>query len=227
MKRITKKLALSSCVLTLTVALAACGDDEIIIPEPRPTMPPRMDTTFDVSPCLSQQIPGTGFTVAEAILPDTLTINLAAASGFPNGRRLEDPVVDVTLGVIFLDLATHSPALFAGLPLNPGGNDVELRTEFPFLAPPQGDLVNNTQIGTEFTFNEMREFVRVDRMGMPAVATALIGSDRRNDYNDADPINDANGDFVDDLAGTLTALTNALADDLVALDLTPCATPVT
>jgi len=218
-----------SSALVMGLLLTGCfdgdGDEDApptMMPAPTPSPTPA-PVTFDVTPCLEQEIPGTGVTVAEPVIPDTLTINLAAASGFPNGRRLEDPVVDVTLAVIFLDLGVHSPALFAGLPLNPASNDVPLRSAFPFLAPPQGDRVMNLTTGSNFSFNETDGFVRVDRMGMPAVATALIGSDRRNAYNDASPSDDANGDFVPDLSDTLTALTNALADDLLALDLTPCA----
>ena len=38
------------------------------------------------------------------VVPDTLKIDLTAAAGFPNGRKLEDPVIDVTLAVVLLDL---------------------------------------------------------------------------------------------------------------------------
>ncbi|OBX19508.1 hypothetical protein A9995_07085 [Erythrobacter sp. QSSC1-22B] len=62
-------------------------------------------------------------------------------------------------------------------------------------------------------------------MGMPAVATALIGSDQKIPYNDANPADDAAGTFVPELVEQLTGLTNALADDLVGAGLTPCAKP--
>jgi hypothetical protein len=58
---------------------------------------------------------------------------------------------------------------------------------------------------------------------MPAVATALIGSDQKIAYNDANPADDAAGTFVPELVKQLTGLTNALADDLVGAGLTPCA----
>jgi hypothetical protein len=64
-------------------------------------------------------------------------------------------------------------------------------------------------------------------MGMPAVATVLIGSGLRNSYNDANTADDVDGDFVPELAARLTVLTNALADDVVGAGLTPCARPVT
>ena len=151
-------------------------------------------------------------------------LNLAANAGFPNGRLLADPVIDVTLAVIFLDLSRNAPGTLAGLPLNPSRNDVPLRTGFPFLAPAQGTQAM-TSPGTGFTFrtDSASAYTRVDRMGMPAVSTALIGSNLKNSYNDANPVNDANGDFVPELTAQLTGLTNALADDLVAAGLTPCA----
>jgi hypothetical protein len=211
--------------LLALVFLGGCfGDGDFakdVLPTPTPTPTPT-PVTYDVSRCLNQSIPGTGVTVAQAVVPDTLTLNLAAASGFPNGRRLPDPVIDVTLAVIFLDLTVHSPLALANLPLNPPRNDVAFRDNFPFLAPPQGSPPNPPSGGSNFTFraDAPSAYVRVDRMGMPAVSTALIGSDQKTPYNDAD---DADGDFVPELTEQLTGLTNALADDLIAAGLTPCA----
>ncbi len=62
-------------------------------------------------------------------------------------------------------------------------------------------------------------FARVDRMGMPAVATAVISS--KDAYNAADPGDDAAGDFVGEITANLTAIHNALDDDLTGLGLTP------
>jgi Domain of unknown function (DUF4331) len=62
-------------------------------------------------------------------------------------------------------------------------------------------------------------YKRIDRMGMPAVATALITS--KQNYNEADPIDDARGDFVPEILAHLTTLHNALDDDLIAAGLTP------
>lgn len=224
--------------LVLALGLGACGgddnDDMGGIPTPTPTMTPTPTPTptptsagFNVTPCLQQDIPGTGLTVAGAVVPDTLKLNLAAASGFPNGRRLPDPVIDVTLAVIFLDLDTHSPGILAGLPLNPPANDKSFGSGFPFLAAPHGSppLASSTGSGFTFRTNTRNQYVRVDRMGMPAVATALIGTNQKVAYNDANPSDDAAGTFVPELAAQLTGLTNALADDLVGAGLTPCAVP--
>ncbi len=72
------------------------------------------------------------------IVPDTLKIDTTAASGFPNGRKLPDPVIDVTLAVILLDLSVsgQTAGTLAGLPLNPPANDKPFSTTFPYLAAP-------------------------------------------------------------------------------------------
>lgn len=220
----------TSLALALTL-VTACGTDDDspppqMMPSPTPTPSPT-PASFNVTPCLEQMVPGTGITVAQAVVPDTLTLTLSGTSGFPNGRRLADPVIDVTLAVIFLDLATNGPGTLAGLPLNPSANDVPLRAEFPYLAPPQGSPPVTMSGSSSFDFrtDPASAFTRVDRMGMPAVSTALIGSAMKNAYNDADPSDDAAGTFVPELGAQLTGLTNALADDLVGAGLTPCAVP--
>jgi len=75
---------------------------------------------------------------APLIVPDTLKINTAATAGFPNGRLLTDPVVDVTLAVVLLDLSQNGQTALtlANLPLNPPANDVAFSATFPYLASP-------------------------------------------------------------------------------------------
>lgn len=73
---------------------------------------------------------------APLVVPDTLKIDTNMPSGFPNGRRLADPVVDVTLAVVLLDLMTHAPDVLANLPLNPPMNDKEFLADFPYVADP-------------------------------------------------------------------------------------------
>lgn len=239
MHKPTLKSILIGTPLALSALLSGCGDSNtstpVVVPGPTPAPAPSPTpspgpTSFNVGPCLNQVIPVPGSpTVADAVVPDTLTINLTNASGFPNGRRLPDPVIDVTLAVIFLDLTTHSPLLFANLPLNPAANDRTFRAGFPYLAAPQGNPPLSGTAGSNFTFNTAptADFDRVDRMGMPAISTALIGSPLKNGYNNADPADDATGQFVPELSAQLTGLTNALADDLTGLGLTPCAVPST
>lgn len=76
---------------------------------------------------------------APLVIPDTLKIDVSQTSGFPNGRRLEDPVVDITLAVVLLDLSPmtgQTAASFAGLPLNPTENDKPFLADFPYVAEP-------------------------------------------------------------------------------------------
>ncbi len=65
-------------------------------------------------------------------------------------------------------------------------------------------------------------YTRVDRAGMPAINTVVITS--KDDYNAADPVDDAAGDFVDEIVASIGVLHNALDDDLTGLSLTPCTT---
>lgn len=71
------------------------------------------------------------------IVPDTIKYDPSKPTGYPNGRALTDPVVDITLAAVLLKLGPTQPlTLFADLPLNPPENDVPFKAEFPFLAPP-------------------------------------------------------------------------------------------
>jgi hypothetical protein len=59
-------------------------------------------------------------------------------------------------------------------------------------------------------FKTFGEFRQVERMGNPAVNVALIPFSRKDEYNFATPVDDANLRFADDIVATLTALgTNA------------------
>ncbi len=175
---------------------------------------------------MTQQV-ALGRTLANLVVPDTVTIDLASASGFPNGRRLADPVVDLTLAAIFLDLTRHPVTTLADIPLNPAANDQPFRLVFPYLAPPQGNPPLSPIGGRVFNFrtDPATAYVRVDRMGMPAVATALISSSHKTEYNDGSPPDDAALHYLSEINATLTGLTNALSDDFAARGLSLCATP--
>ena len=54
----------------------------------------------------------------------------------PNGRALEDPVMDITLAVLLLDLLGGSHGVGDLIGLNPTANDVPFQADFPYLAPP-------------------------------------------------------------------------------------------
>lgn len=87
------------------------------------------------------------------VIPDVLGLDLDEANGFPNGRQLEDRAMDLTLGLVLLDLDEallgyedeNSPgghpldAFFdigGGVSLNPTSNDRPFSSGFPYLAPP-------------------------------------------------------------------------------------------
>lgn len=91
-------------------------------------------------PCLSQVIVTDGPSVVSLAVPDTLSIDTTQDAGFPNGRLLADPVMDVTLAIILLDMTVHSPTTLVEVPVNPTANDVNggaFPTEFPYLHPAQ------------------------------------------------------------------------------------------
>ena len=81
--------------------------------------------------------------------------------------------------------------------------------------------------GFNFRTDPPSAYVRVDRMGMPAVATALISSSTKSKFNDADPRDDSNLTFLPDITATLKGLTDALSDDFAAGGFQMCATKKT
>ena len=76
--------------------------------------------------------------------------------------------------------------------------------------------------GFAFRADPESAYTVVDRLGMPAINTAVITS--KDDYNAATPTDDANGDFVAEITANVDALHQALDDDLTGAGLTPCAT---
>ena len=181
---------------------------------------------IDVIPCLVQGLGSTTevATLTTLISSDTLKLDLNTPAGFPNGRRLTDPVVDLTLAVLFLDLSRHPVTTFAALPLNPPANDRPFREAFPYLAPPQGNPPLPLVGGSDFDFrtDPASAYVRVDRTALPALSTALIPVQERAAFNDDNPVDDLTGKHLASIIGSLEALSTALADDLDALGLKRC-----
>jgi hypothetical protein len=64
-------------------------------------------------------------------------------------------------------------------------------------------------------------FRTIDRMGNPAVNVVLIPFNRKNEYNQGTPKDDANGRFAGDIVATLTALgtTGSVDDDATPIGL--------
>ncbi|MGQ0628571.1 MAG: DUF4331 family protein [Phycisphaerales bacterium] len=65
--------------------------------------------------------------LASVAVPDTLKVDLSQPSGFPNGRRLEDDVVDTLLFFIFNQVPTSDGA---------NTNDKAFNATFPYFAAP-------------------------------------------------------------------------------------------
>ncbi len=68
--------------------------------------------------------------VAGALIPDIVTIDFSQPVQFPNGRRLEDDVINAALGIVL------NRGGAAGISDAVDGNDVAFGTTFPFLAAP-------------------------------------------------------------------------------------------
>jgi len=67
-------------------------------------------------------------------------------------------------------------------------------------------LRNMTTIVRDDGIETSGEFRQVERMGNPAVNVALIPFNRKDEHNFATPVDDANGQFADDIVATLMAL---------------------
>ncbi len=252
----TKRALALATPLALAVSLTACDDNNSAAPPPTsapaptPAPPPApaptptptptgMTGTVDVSRCLQQEV-APGVTVANLVVPDTLTLDFSAPAGFPNGRLVSDPVANVTEAVILLDLtatttsgAQQTALSFQQVPVDVPANDVAyangsttMSGGYPWLGAAQGTPPRALSTGTRFNFRSQPEtsYVRVDRMGMPAVATALIGTNQKLPYNDANPAIDASGRFVGELTSELTKIHAGLRDDLISFGFKPCST---
>jgi hypothetical protein len=64
--------------------------------------------------------------LADFLLPDILTLDTSSAAGFPNGRRLEDDVIDTSLNLVSNGAITRDCV----------ANDTTFRTTFPYWAGP-------------------------------------------------------------------------------------------
>lgn len=82
---------------------------------------------LDGSPYSAAQATG----IAEVLLPDILTVDLAEPVGFPNGRALADDVIDGELPIVTGGFFGGSPVLTSDCV----ANDSAFTATFPYLAP--------------------------------------------------------------------------------------------
>jgi hypothetical protein len=211
---------------SLFFAVAACSGGGGGSTPQQPSVAPA-SAPLNVQNCLDQPIGPGRASVANTVVPDTIKVNLNQPTGFPNGRRLTDSVIDITLAWIFVDLTKHDSLVLAQRPLGPQANDVAFRADFPYLAPPHGPAPP-APAGSNFNFrtDPTSAYVQVDRMGMPAIATALISPSAKASYNDDSPTVDGTRKYVNEITSTLGVLANALQDDFQRAGLSICARPV-
>lgn len=232
------KLLTAVALAAMALATASCGGDDdngtpiAVAPPPAPPPvappppppPPQTGTSFNVAPCLAQTVAGRS--VQSILIPDQLDLDLSQPSGFPNGRDLDDPVIDLILAAIFLDLSRHPVDTLVNARVNPFAFDQPLRTTFPFYAAPLGTPPISPSNGSNFNFrtDPASNYVRVDRAGIPAVSTAVVLGARKLTYNDSNPTQDAAGANVASILEGYQNLTDNLNGDFRGLGLTPCAT---
>ncbi len=68
--------------------------------------------------------------VGAALVPDVVTIDFLQPAQFPNGRRLQDDIIDAALGVVL------NRGGAAGIADGVAANDKPFLTAFPYLAEP-------------------------------------------------------------------------------------------
>jgi hypothetical protein len=210
-------------------------------PTPTPTPTPSSTSTggatgsaLNVEPCFNQTV-APGITVASLLTRDTLRLDMSKANGFPNGRRLQDPVIDLTLAYVFIDLSRHELDSLAKLAINPptnadnfdaAGNVIGFKTDFPYVNDPHGPpKPEGTGSNFNFRTNPASDFEIIDAMGNPAVATALVSQNIQPSFNQNTPAEYAanGGKYLDHLKTQVTGLATLLKDDFQRLSFTTCA----
>lgn len=75
--------------------------------------------------------------LTDVLVPDVLSLDPDGADAFPNGRRLEEPAMDLVLALMLLDLDLEPLEALADEPLGPPVGDVASLPTWPYVAGPQ------------------------------------------------------------------------------------------
>jgi hypothetical protein len=132
--------------------------------------------------------------VAASNPPDSTCVNNALAN-FSRGR-------DSFAGYNIMNIALSIPKTLFGTPANNTiGVQGVLQRRTPQLFPASPDVVRQNYPAVGFG-----RWQTLDRNGIPAVNAVLIPFTRKDEFNAATPVDDANGRFAGDIVAALTAL---------------------
>ena len=191
-------------------------------------------TSLSVDKCFAQEVEP-GVTVQSLLTRDTLRLDLSKPDGFPNGRRLQDPVIDLTLAYLFTDLSKNSLDALAKLAINPvsnadnydaNGNLIGFSDTFPYVNAPHGPAkAEGTGSNFNFRTNSQSDYEVIDAMGNPAVATILVPGNLGASFNQTPSADYASGGgkYLAAMKTDLTGLATLLKDDFNNLLFTTCA----
>ncbi|MBI3743209.1 MAG: DUF4331 domain-containing protein [Chloroflexi bacterium] len=115
-------------------------------------------------------------TLATVLIPDVVTIDFSKPVQFPNGRRLQDDVIDAALGLVL----NRGNVLGGGPGVSDGvnANDVAFLNTFPYLAPPHqpGEAAASAAPATVAPTPEVMVKEESSGVSKGALIGAIIGS---------------------------------------------------
>jgi hypothetical protein len=190
-------------------------------------------TTFNSNASYQFQFDNTGDSVADVTYSTTFSTAVGGAQSYTVNRTDSLGSSTIATGVTGVSSATTNGGLVqAGnfddpffFDLNGFSNGFNFTGDDAFagadvsaivLELPSSDFINgSTNVGAQ-AVTELSG-VRADRMGRPAIATALLASDRRDDFNAGNPVDDFN-DFGPEINAAIAGLSSqANADALTAI----------